>query len=192
MHEIIRQSFEEAGLLAARTLEHLGGRIAQSAELIIAAYRSGGGVFLFGNGGSAADAQHIACELVGRFLTERRALRAQALSADTSVLTALANDYDYEMVFVRQIEASARPGDVAIALSTSGDSPNVVAALERARRMGLKTIAITGCGGGKCAQAADILLDVPSKLTPRVQETTAIIYHVICQLVENAVAAEAG
>ena len=192
MHEIIRQSFEEAGLLAARTLEHLGGRIAQSAELIIAAYRSGGGVFLFGNGGSAADAQHIACELVGRFLTERRALRAQALSADTSVLTALANDYDYEMVFVRQIEASARPGDVAIALSTSGDSPNVVAALERARRMGLKTIAITGRGGGKCAQAADILLDVPSKLTPRVQETTAIIYHVICQLVENAVAAEAG
>jgi len=192
MHEIIRQSFEEAGRLAARTLEHLGDRIAQSAELIIAAYRSGGGVFLFGNGGSAADAQHIACELVGRFLTERRALRAQALSADTSVLTALANDYDYEMVFVRQLEASARPGDVAIALSTSGDSPNVVAALERARRMGLKTIAITGRGGGKCAQAADILLDVPSELTPRVQESTAIIYHVICQLVENAVAAEKG
>lgn len=190
MQEIIRQRFEESARTAAKTLEHLGDRIAQAAAVIIAAYESGGGVFLFGNGGSAADAQHIACELVGRFLKERRALKAEALSTNTSVLTAVANDCDYEMVFARQLEANARPGDVAIGLSTSGNSPNVVAALARAGRMGLKTIAITGRGGGKCAHAADILLDVPSELTPRVQESTAIIYHVICELVENAVTAE--
>ncbi len=147
-------------------------------------------IFVFGNGGSAADAQHIACELVGRFLKERRALKAEALSTNTSVLTAVANDYDQEMVFARQLEANACPGDVAIGLSTSGNSPNVVAALARASRMGLKTIAITGRGGGKCAQAVDILLDVPSELTPRVQESTTIIYHVICELVENAVTAD--
>jgi len=190
MQEIIRQRFEESAQVASKTLGHLGDRIAQAAGVIIAAYESGGGVFLFGNGGSAADAQHIACELVGRFLKERRALKAEALSTNTSVLTAVANDYDHEMVFARQLEANARPGDVAIGLSTSGNSSNVVAALVRASRMGLKTIAITGRGGGKCAQAADILLDVPSDLTPRVQESTAIIYHVICELVENAVTAD--
>lgn len=190
MQEIIRQRFEESTQVAAKTLGHLGDRIAQAAGVIIAAYKSGGGVFLFGNGGSAADAQHIACELVGRFLKERRALKAEALSTNTSVLTAVANDYDQEMVFARQLEANACPGDVAIGLSTSGNSPNVVAALARASRMGLKTIAITGRGGGKCAQAVDILLDVPSELTPRVQESTTIIYHVICELVENAVTAD--
>ncbi len=190
MQEIIRQRFEESAQVASKTLAHLGERIAQAAAVIVATYKSGGGVFLFGNGGSAADAQHIAGELVGRFLKERRALKAEALSTNTSVLTAVANDYDYEMVFARQLEANARPGDVAIGLSTSGNSSNVVTALARASRMGLKTIAITGRGGGKCAEAADILLDVPSELAPRVQESTTIIYHVICELVENAVTAE--
>ena len=192
MKQIIRERFEESMRLAGRTLQHLGDRVAQAAELIIAAYGAGGGVFLFGNGGAAADAQHVACELVGRFLKQRRALKAQALSSNPALLTAIANDTDYELIFARQLEASARPGDVAIGLSTSGNSPNVVAALNTAAEMGLKTIAITGKGGGKCAGAADLLLDVPSDVTPRVQESTAIIYHVICELVESAVATDSG
>jgi len=191
MKQIIRERLAQSMRLAGQTLEHLADRIAQAAELIIAAYKADRGVFLFGNGGSAADAQHIACELVGRFLKERRALKAQALSANPAVLTAIANDSDYAMVFARQLQAGARAGDVAIGLSTSGNSPNVVEALRLACGMGLKTIAITGRGGGRCAEVADVLLDVPSDLTPRIQESTVIIYHVICELVENAVSAEA-
>jgi D-sedoheptulose 7-phosphate isomerase len=170
------------------TQEHLGGRIEEAARLIVAAYRAGGGVFTFGNGGSAADAQHIAGELVGRFLINRPALRAEALSANTSILTAVANDFSFDRIFVRQLEANGRPGDVAWGLSTSGNSPNVVAALEFARERGLKTIALTGQGGGRCAACADVLLDVPCTCTPRVQEAGTLVYHLVCELVESAVA----
>lgn len=190
MIEEIRQRFADSIRVTAAAGEALAEPIARAVGIVVDCYRGGGGVFLFGNGGSAADAQHIAGELVGRFLAERRALKAQALTTDTSILTALANDYDFEAVFVRQLEAQAAAGDVAIALSTSGNSANVVAALKRAREMGLKTIALTGAGGGRCAALADVLLAVPETLTPRVQEAHVVIYHVLCELVEQAVAAE--
>ena len=190
MTDEIHQRFDESLAVLRGSRDHLAGRIAEAVDLIVAAYRSGRGVLVFGNGGSAADAQHIAGELVGRFLKERRPLRAEALSANTSILTALANDYDFDVVFARQIEASARPGDVAIALSTSGNSANVVAALARARQLGCRTIALTGDGGGRCAELADVLLDVPSKITPRIQESHVVIYHIICEWVEKAIADE--
>ena len=190
MNDLIRERFEQSSAALRATCEQLAGRLAEAARLIIAAYRKGGGVFLFGNGGSAADAQHIAGELVGRFLKERRALKAEALTTNTSVLTCLANDYDYEMIFARQLEANARAGDVAVGLSTSGDSANVAAALAKAREMGLKTVAFTGSAGGRCAPLADVLLDVPACATPRIQECHMVLYHVLCELVENAIAGD--
>jgi len=187
MKEEIRERFTEATNVIHLAGEHLTERIAKAVDTIVSACRAGGAVYLFGNGGSAADAQHIACELVGRFLTERPALRAQALTTDSSVLTAVANDYDFEKVFARQLEAYGRPGDVAIGLSTSGNSPNVVAGLATARRIGMRTIAFTGAGGGRCAELADVLLDVPcSQPCPRIQEAHAVTYHVLCEFVERA------
>ena len=188
MTDDIRGRFDESLAVLRGSRDRLAGRIAEAVALIVAAYRSGRGVLVFGNGGSAADAQHIAGELVGRFLKERRPLRAEALSANTSILTALANDYDFDIVFTRQIEASARPGDVAIGISTSGNARNVVAALAKARQLGCRTIALTGDGGGRCAELADVLLDVPSKISPRIQESHVVIYHIICELVERAMA----
>jgi len=190
IREDIRKRFEECLVTLRLTKEHLAGRIAEAVAMIVEAYEAGGGLFLFGNGGSAADAQHIAGELVGRFLKERRALKAEALSTNTSVLTCLANDYDYERIFARQLEANARRGDVAVALTTSGNSPNVVAGLVTAREIGMKTVAFTGAGGGKCAELADVLLDVPAHLAPRIQESHAILYHILCELVERAFAPE--
>ncbi|MCK4602000.1 MAG: SIS domain-containing protein [Phycisphaerae bacterium] len=186
MKDTIRKRFEESLGIIRLTEERLVSRIAKAVETIVQVYKAGGGVFLFGNGGSAADAQHIAGELVGRFLKERRALKAEALSTNTSVLTSLANDYAVETIFARQLEANAQPGDVAIALSTSGNSPNVLAALAKAREIGMSTIAFTGSGGGRCAELADVLLDVPASTTPRIQEAHAVIYHIICELVEAA------
>jgi D-sedoheptulose 7-phosphate isomerase len=191
MIDDIRDRFDESAAVLQDARDHLAGRIAEAVELIIEAYRSGRGVFLFGNGGSASDAQHIAAELVGRFMKERRALRAEALTANTAILTALANDYDYQMIFARQLEAAARAGDVAIGLSTSGNAANVIVGLMKARELGCRTIALTGDGGGQCAPFADVLLDVPSRLTPRVQEAHAVIYHIICEWVERAVSREA-
>ncbi len=191
MIETIRKRFDETVGVLRLTEEHLSGRIAQAADLLVHAFRNGGGVLVFGNGGSAADAQHIAGELVGRFLLERRGLRAEALSTDTSVLTSLANDYDYERVFARQIQAKGRSGDVALGITTSGNSANVVAALRAARECGMKTIALTGGGGGKCALLADVLLDIPCNgATPRVQEAHTLVYHILCELVEAAIAAD--
>lgn len=188
MTDEIRQRFEESTRVIAAAGEHLADRIARAVEIVVDCYRAGGGVFVFGNGGSAADAQHIAGELVGRFLLDRRPLRAEALSVNTSILTAVGNDFDFEQVFVRQLAANARPGDVAIGLTTSGNSANVVAALRAARDMGLATVALTGAGGGACADHADCLLDVPETLTPRVQEAHVVIYHILCELVERALA----
>lgn len=180
--------FTEAREALDRTADSLAGRLADAVGVVVAAYRQGGRVFLFGNGGSAADAQHIAGELVGRFLAERRPLPAEALSTDPSVLTALANDYGYDRVFARQIEAKARPGDVAVGLTTSGDSANVVAALAAARRLDVRTVAFTGPTGGRCAEHADVLLDVPAETSPRIQEAHAVLYHILCEMVEAAVA----
>lgn len=157
-----------------------------AAAAIVETLGAGGKLLTFGNGGSAADAQHVAAELVGRFQRERKGLAAIALTTDTSVLTSLANDYSFERVFARQIEALGRPGDVALGISTSGESANVLTALTVARERGLKTIALTGRDGGAVGRAADVHVNVASHSTPRVQEVHRTLLHVMCDLVERA------
>ncbi len=157
------------------------------AEAIVEAYRNGCKVIVFGNGGSASDAQHMAGELVGRFLKERRPLPAISLTTNTSILTAIANDYSYDVTFKRQLEALAAPGDVAIGISTSGNAVNVLEAVDAAKKLGLKTIAITGKNGGKLAGKTDIALVVPSANTPSIQEAHIMVIHIICGLVENRI-----
>jgi D-sedoheptulose 7-phosphate isomerase len=159
--------------------------VADAAAAIAAAVRAGRKVLVFGNGGSAADSQHMATELVGRFLRERRAAAVLALSTDTSVLTAVANDYGFDRVFARQVEAFGGAGDVAFAISTSGGSPNVVEALRTARERGLRTIALTGRDGGAIGGAVEIHINVPDASTPRVQEAHRTLIHAICELVER-------
>jgi D-sedoheptulose 7-phosphate isomerase len=160
---------------------------AKVSELLVDALDKGNKVFLFGNGGSAADAQHIAAEFVGRFAFDRPALPALALSVNTSCVTAIGNDYGFELVFSRQIEALARPGDMAIGISTSGNSSNVLHGLSVARKIGLCTVALTGCTGGKLKNAADYCICAPSNETPRIQECHILIGHIISQLVEETI-----
>jgi D-sedoheptulose 7-phosphate isomerase len=148
---------------------------------------AGGKVLAFGNGGSAADAQHLVTELVGRFQQERRGFAAVALTADTSLLTSVANDYGFEQVFARQIEALGAAGDVVVAISTSGTSPNIVAALESARTRGMRTIALTGRDGGVAGRLAEIHVNVPDDCTARVQEVHITLIHAICEIVETGV-----
>lgn len=161
--------------------------IAGVSQVLIEALQKGNKVLLFGNGGSAADAQHIAAELVGRFAFDRPALPALALSVNTSCVTAIGNDYGFEFVFARQIEALGRAGDVAIGISTSGNSLNVIKALSAARKMGLHTVALTGCTGGKMKDAADYCMCAPSNETPRIQECHILIGHIISELVERTI-----
>jgi phosphoheptose isomerase len=160
--------------------------VVAAAAAITASLGAGGRVLVFGNGGSAADAQHTAAELVGRFEHDRPAMAAVALTADASVLTSVSNDYGFERVFARQIEALGRQGDVAFAITTSGQSPNVVLALQRAREGGLRTIALTGRDGGAAGRAADVHVNVPSSSTARVQEVHRTLLHAICAIVEKA------
>jgi len=162
---------------------------AAAAAAITASLRQDGKVLVFGNGGSAADAQHMAAELVGRFARERRGYAAIALTTDASVVTSLSNDYGYDRVFERQIEALGRPGDVAIGITTSGGSANVVRALEAARGRKLTTIALTGRDGGAAGRTADLHINVPSESTPRVQEVHMTLLHIICDLVERELSA---
>jgi len=159
--------------------------IVKVADIIINACRKGNTIFWFGNGGSAADAQHLACELVSRFFLERKALASIALTTNTSELTAIANDYNFNTVFSRQIEALVRPGDVVIGISTSGTSPSVVEGIRTAKRLGAITVAFTGATGGKLRGEADYLLSVPSDVTPHIQESHIMIGHVLCYLVEK-------
>src|SRR6187402_528478 len=156
-----------------------------AAETMSEALKAGRKLLVFGNGGSAGDAQHMACELVGRFQRERAALAAIALTTDTSILTAVANDYSFKQVFARQVEALGQAGDVAFGISTSGESPNVVIALQAARARGLKTIAMTGRDGGEVGRAADIHVNVPDQSTPRVQEVHRTLIHVMCEVIEE-------
>lgn len=165
---------------------------AERAEIVLrvglvlaAALKAGGKVLVFGNGGSAADAQHLAGELVGRYLVDRRALPAIALVTDPSIITAVGNDLGFESVFSRQVEAHGRPGDVVIGISTSGRSKNVLRALEWARANGLVTVGLTGGGGGAMAGLVDHLIDVPSHETPRIQEVHGMVVHLLCQIVEE-------
>lgn len=164
--------------------------VAAAAQAIVGAVRRGGKVLVFGNGGSAADAQHMATELVGRFVRERRGYAAVALTTDGCVLTSIANDYGYDRVFARQVEALGQPGDVALGITTSGSSVNVVSAIETARGQQLTTIALTGRDGGAAGRAADVHINVPSDVTPRVQEVHMTLLHVICDLVETELSAD--
>jgi D-sedoheptulose 7-phosphate isomerase len=164
------------------------GDIAATGRLICEALNAGNKVLLCGNGGSAADAQHIAAELVGRYEKQRRAFPAISLTTDTSALTALSNDYGYDEVFARQVEALGNSGDVLIAISTSGKSPSVVKAADQARAMGCKTIALTGCSGEPLASHCDLAVVVPSERTSRVQEAHITIGHLWCEMVDGMVA----
>jgi D-sedoheptulose 7-phosphate isomerase len=166
--------------------------VAKVSQVLVEALEEGNKVLLFGNGGSAADAQHIAAEFVGRFAFDRRALPALALSVNTSCVTAIGNDYGFDLIFSRQIEALGRPGDVAIGISTSGNSPNVVGGITVAKEIGLRTIALTGCTGGKLKNAAAYCIAVPSSETPRIQECHILIGHIISELVEQAIFHEQG
>ncbi|MBU1727125.1 MAG: D-sedoheptulose 7-phosphate isomerase [Candidatus Omnitrophica bacterium] len=161
-------------------------QIMEITELMVDSLKKGGKVIFFGNGGSASDSQHLAAELVGRFQKERAALRAISLTTNTSILTALANDYSYDIVFSRQIEALGRKNDLAIGISTSGKAKNVAAAIKQAKKMGIKTVALTGGDGGEIAKLADVSLLVPSTVTARIQEAHIAIGHAICELVEEA------
>ena len=164
--------------------------IAAVARACVESLRAGGKIILAGNGGSAADAQHVAAELVGRYLKNRRALAAVAITTDTSSITAISNDYGYDKVFSRQLEAIARPGDLFWAMSTSGESVNLLKALETAARLDLFRVCLLGRGGGKMKGLADIAVVVPSDDTPRIQEAHITIAHLVCEAVESAVAEE--
>ncbi len=184
--ERIKALARESAQVKERFFEAHAEDVARAAELMIVALRAGHKVLFFGNGGSAADAQHLAAELVNRYRRERPALAALALTTDTSILTSIANDTAFEEVFSRQIEALGEPGDVAVALSTSGRSPNVVRAVETARRLGLRTIGLLGRDGGLVGQLVDVPLVVPSEETARIQETHITLGHILCELIESA------
>jgi D-sedoheptulose 7-phosphate isomerase len=186
--EMTRRVAERIGeaVEAHRELVEQAGEIAGIAEVLIGCMQAGGQALFCGNGGSAADAQHLACELQGRFYFDRRALPATALNVNSSTLTAVANDYGYETVFARQVEALGRKGDILFGLSTSGNSRNVLQAVEAAGRLGITTVALTGRGGGRLAGAADHSLRVPSEDTPRIQECHILAGHILCELAEKA------
>lgn len=185
------KSLKEQLLEAKSNLEklienvELEKKILQSIELIDSTLKKNLPLMICGNGGSASDSMHIAGELVGRFLKERKALNVICLSSNPAVITAWANDYSYETIFSRQVEAYGKEGGVLLAISTSGNSKNVLAAVEMAKSYHVKTIALTGEGGGKLASEVDILLDVPSKHTPRIQEMHIMLYHYICERLEE-------
>jgi D-sedoheptulose 7-phosphate isomerase len=186
--QIVSAMLADAAALHERIRKSHVEPVVAAAEAIVAALKGGGKLLLFGNGGSAADAQHVAAEFVGRFQHDRAALSAIALTTDTSVLTSLGNDDSYERVFVRQVEALGRSGDVALGISTSGLSPNVISALETAKAKGLRTIGLTGRDGGHVGKVSDIHVNVPAENTARVQEVHRTLLHAICEIVENAFA----
>jgi D-sedoheptulose 7-phosphate isomerase len=187
--DILRKNIQSSIEVHSRLLEACLPALNDAAEALITAYRTGHKALFFGNGGSAADAQHLAAEFVGRYLLERRPLPALALHANTSAVTAIANDYGYDQVFARQLQALAAPGDVAVGISTSGNSRSVLEALTVARRMGLATIGLTGASGGRMRDLVDVLIAAPSSETPRIQECHILAGHALCDAVEQALAA---
>lgn len=186
--ETISTVLQESAKIKLQMASEQPAAIAAVIAAVVDALGNGRTVFFFGNGGSAADAQHLAAEMVGRFTLERRALPAIALTTDTSILTSIGNDYGFDRIFIRQIQALGRPGDVAIGLSTSGNSPNVLLAIDAARKQGLVTIALTGHSGGKLGERVDFCLRVPSSNTARIQESHITLGHLICQGVDAALA----
>jgi len=186
--ETLSAVLRESARIKIQLAEEQAGAILDVIDAVVAALARGNTVFFFGNGGSAADSQHLAAELVGRFTLERRPLPGLALTTDTSILTSIGNDYGFDQIFIRQIQGLGRPGDVAIGLSTSGNSPNVLKAIGAARAGGMVTVALTGLGGGKLADQVDFCLRVPSTDTARIQESHIAIGHLICQGVDEALA----
>ena len=184
----VEQHFAASLEAKQRTLAMIGPRIVQAAEVLAERLRCGGKILVCGNGGSAADAQHFAAELVNRFEMERPGLAAIALTTDSSTLTSIANDYAFEQVFARQLRALGRPGDMLLAISTSGHSPNVLAAMAAAQELGVMTVALTGRDGGKMAEqlkADDLELRVSAAVTARIQETHILIIHCLCDLIDQ-------
>jgi D-sedoheptulose 7-phosphate isomerase len=186
--DIVRANIERSVQLHCRLIVECLPAITKAAEALITAYLGGKKAIFFGNGGSAADAQHLAAEFLGRYLRERAPLPALALNTNTSAVTAIGNDYGYEHTFSRQLRALASAGDVAVGISTSGNSRNVVEGLLCARELGLFTIAMTGASGGQMRGMVDVLVDVPSEETPRIQECHILAGHAICDAVESAIA----
>ncbi len=190
MKEQVIKAFEESAEVKRRFVREHADRIVEVARLIARAFREGHKVLLFGNGGSSTDASHIAAEFVGRYHRDRSPLPAIALGADMAALTCIANDYDYAEVFSRQVRAHGQKGDIAIAISTSGNSPNVLKGAEAARAIGLITVGWTGGKGGKLTSLVDHCFIVPSTVTARIQETHITLGHVLCELIEEDVFAK--
>jgi D-sedoheptulose 7-phosphate isomerase len=184
--EVLIQQRIRTSIAVKQELLKQSALLAQVAEKLIEAYEAGKKILVFGNGGSAADAQHIAAELVGKYYMDRRPLPAEALTVNTSSLTAIGNDYAFERIFARQVEALGNPGDVAIGISTSGNSPNVIEAIRAAKKKGMITIGLTGAEGGRLRNEVDYCICVPSKDTPRIQEAHILIGHIWCELIEQA------
>jgi D-sedoheptulose 7-phosphate isomerase len=187
MREIIKSLIRDSINTKERVIASELGNIEKAAQAIISCLRSGNKVIVFGNGGSAADSQHIAAELIGRFKLERKALAAIALTTDTSIITALGNDYGFDSIFARQIEGLGKSGDVALGISTSGNSNNVRLAVEKAKSMGIYTIGLLGGSGGTLKSECDLAIVVDSKDTARVQESHITIAHILCGLVEEEI-----
>lgn len=186
MHQKIIAQLEESAEVKRQTIITAVDSIEAAAQMLIDCYRAGGKVLLCGNGGSAADAQHLAAELISRLKLERAAIPALALTTNTSLLTAIGNDYKYDLVFVRQVEAFGKAGDVLIAISTSGESENVIKAVEFSRMQGIKSIALTGAKGGRLAEKVDLAIKIPSDNVQRIQECHITVGHILCELIESA------
>ncbi len=186
--ELIEQTILEHQEVVEKFRQQCSGVIDEMADATVECLRSGGKICFFGNGGSAADSQHFATEFVVRFTRNRGGLPSMAFTTDTSILTACANDFGYDSIFARQVEAHCQPGDIVVGISTSGGSPNVVRGLELARQMSVKTFAFVGENGGKCADFSDFVLSVPSPVTARVQECHLVAGHLLCDIAEAAFA----
>ncbi len=185
IENIIRESIKVKETILAD--ENLINKIKSAARLCVESLRNGGKIHFCGNGGSAADAQHLAAELSGRFYYDRKPLNAEALHVNTSYLTAVANDYSFNMIYSRMIEATAKQGDVLVAISTSGNSENIINAIETAKKNNIFVIGMTGETGGKMATRCDVLINVPSCCTPRIQESHIMIGHILCELIESTI-----
>ena len=183
--KVLNSAFDEHAKVLKETHIMISENIILSAIMIANSLKSGGTVFWCGNGGSAADSQHMAAEFVGRFKKDRQPLRSIALTTDSSILTCISNDYSYEEIFSRQIDALGRKGDILVAITTSGQSENIRQALVQAKKMGIKTIGLLGKNGGVCKDYVDLPLIVPSEMTARIQEIHILIEHMLCELVEH-------
>jgi D-sedoheptulose 7-phosphate isomerase len=191
LKESVVRSLKEGSELRLKMAETMSAEIVSAATAIAEAFKAGRKLLLFGNGGSAADAQHIAAEFMNRFLIERPPLPAIALTTDTSVLTSIANDYAFDEIFSKQVKALGKKGDVALGITTSGSSGNVLKALRAAKKLGMTTIALTG-EGGKAASLSDIALQIPSRSTPRIQEAHIVVGHILCDLTDTILFKDVG